>query len=29
MADDDAPGTEHVCIPGARMAGFMKKTTIH
>ena len=25
----DAPGAGSVCTPGARLAGFIKKTTIH
>ena len=24
-----APGAEHVCTPGERLAGFIKRTTIH
>ena len=29
MANDDAPGVGPVWIPGARLAGFIKRTTIH
>ena len=29
MADDDAPGAGPVWIPGAQLAGFIKRTTIH
>ena len=29
MADNDAPGTWPVWTPGAQLAGFIKKTTIH
>ena len=29
MADDDAPGAGPVWTPGARLAGFIKRTTIH
>ena len=28
MANDDAPGTGSVWIPGARLAGFIKRTTL-
>ena len=29
MADNDAPGAGPVWTPGTRLAGFMKRTTIH
>ena len=29
MADDDAPEAGPVLIPGAPLAGFIKRTTIH
>ena len=29
MADDDAHGTGPIWIPGARLAGFIKRTTIY
>ena len=29
MADDDAPGAGPVWIPGVRLVGFIKETTIH
>ena len=29
MADKDAPETGRVWIPGAQLAGFIKRTTIH
>ena len=29
MVDNDMPGAWPVCIPGARLAGFIKRTTIH
>ena len=29
MTDDDAPGAEPVWVPGARLAGFIKRPNIH